>query len=59
VFANPQPACFVVVVTIIQVNVVATFYLLKHMWCFTAEKSGCLGTEVLLKPFLEVFYLEK
>lgn len=38
-FANPQPACFVVIVTIIQVNVVATFYLLKHMCCFIAEKK--------------------
>lgn len=39
VFANPQPACFVVIGTIIQVNVVGTFYLLKHMWCFTAEEK--------------------
>lgn len=38
-FANPQPACFVVIVTIIQVNVVATFYFLKHMWCFMAGEK--------------------
>lgn len=54
VFANPQPARSVVIVTIIQVNA-ATFHLLKHVY-FTAEESG---TEVLLKPFLEVCCSEK
>lgn len=53
VFANPQPACFVVIVTIIQVNVVATFYFLKHMWCFMAgEKKKKKKVAALEQKFL-------